>query len=256
MPLNWGFSIVEMKMPAKGDTKYSKGSVFESNLHGPIEVIDFVHSKMILVRFLNTGYEYWTSSTRIVRGEVKDPTTARVFGVGINDVGYVVDKLINGERIICPYYKTWKNMLGRCYYDKNRPTYEGASVCEEWFRLSNFKSWMEKQDWQGKELDKDLLVKGNKLYSPQTCVFISSDINLFIITSLKADGDLPQGVKQHRKAFTAVVGIDGKNTYLGSFKTAEEAHSAWREAKMLQAIVLAERQNCPLVAEALLKRYA
>lgn len=93
-----------------------------------------------------------------------------VYGVGVDDLDYPKKKLLpNGKYSFCPYYQRWRGMIRRCYskaqLGKN-PNYEGCTVCDEWLTFSNFKSWMEKQDWEGKELDKDLLVRGNKVYSP------------------------------------------------------------------------------------------
>ena len=108
-----------------------------------------------------------------------------VYGVGTNDAGYAIQVMesvrgANGkpkQRIIwfCPFYRRWVHMLERCYserYQEKKPTYIGCTVCEEWLRFSNFKSWMETQDWEGKHLDKDLLVEGNKIYSPDTCILV------------------------------------------------------------------------------------
>ena len=107
-----------------------------------------------------------------------------VCGVGINDADYAVQKLetvgyADGKRKqrlvwVCPYYQTWIDMLKRCYSDKlqeRQPTYKGCSVSEEWLTFSAFKVWMEKQDFERKQLDKDLLFEGNKVYSAETCVF-------------------------------------------------------------------------------------
>jgi len=114
-----------------------------------------------------------------------------VYGVGINDADYVVQRnetiYVNGKRTrkqvwICPYYQAWKSMLERCYsikYQERQPTYRGCSVSEEWLTFSVFKSWMEKQEWEGMQLDKDILFEGNKLYSKETCVFVSSVVNIF-----------------------------------------------------------------------------
>jgi len=236
--------------------KYFVGDIYSSNFCGDYTIVDYKTSKKVLVRFIDTGFSYWTSVSRIVRGEVKDPSLSRVFGVGINDVDYVVETTINGVRVTCPFYRTWRNMLARCYYEKNRPTYVDAVVVEQWWRLSAFKAWMETQDWQGKELDKDLLVRDNKIYGPDTCVFINSHINLFLIDNTKKEGALPSGVKRHRNAFTAVVGINGKPTYLGSYATVEEAEQVYKKAKKEQALLLAEGQSSPLVAAALIERYA
>jgi hypothetical protein len=79
-----------------------------------------------------------------------------------------------------PFYIRWMSMIQRCY-DKGSlerdPSYIGVSVCEEWLTFSNFRDWMETKDWEGKCLDKDL--KGGSEYSPDTCVFISGDLNRY-----------------------------------------------------------------------------
>jgi hypothetical protein len=125
-----------------------------------------------------------------------------VQGVGINDANYLVQKFttVGGKNKLiwrCPFYSCWKHMLKRCYddcYIKLHPTYKGCSVCREWHLFSNFKSWMEQQDWEEKQLDKDLLVYGNKVYSPSTCVFLSQGLNKFLTKSNKARGEYPLGV--------------------------------------------------------------
>lgn len=103
-----------------------------------------------------------------------------IHGVGINDAGYNISistRLPNGRRQEqrCPYYKRWVNMLTRCYSKAEQarnPCYIGCVVCPEWLTFSNFKRWMEQQDWKGKELDKDKHGDG-KLYSPTTCEFLT-----------------------------------------------------------------------------------
>jgi hypothetical protein len=109
-----------------------------------------------------------------------------VHGVGINDANYKVTDRANRNLPItwrCPYYVTWSSMLARCFsksFKKANPAYEGCTVTSNWLKFSNFRSWMQTQDWQGKELDKDLLFAGNKLYSPEMCVFLEAKINSFI----------------------------------------------------------------------------
>lgn len=103
-----------------------------------------------------------------------------VYGHGVNDADYVIERRINGKRVGCPIYRTWANMLERCYSDKfhvRQSTYIGCEVCDEWLTFSNFKRWMMVQDWQGKQLDKDIRVKGNKIYSPNTCLFVTKAEN-------------------------------------------------------------------------------
>lgn len=100
-----------------------------------------------------------------------------VYGVGINDADYQVSK----GSWICPFYKHWKNMLARCYspaFQRNQPLYVGCTVDPRWHRFSHFKSWMETQDWEGKQLDKDRKVLGNKVYGPDTCLWLTRKENL------------------------------------------------------------------------------
>ena len=130
-----------------------------------------------------------------------------VNGVGVNDADYVVEKLettgyVNGkqkQKLVwyCPHYRAWRGMLSRCYsakYQEKQPTYIGCSVSEEWLTFSNFKAWMEKQKWEGMHLDKDLLIEGNKIYSADTCVFVSPLVNTFINDQMAKRGEWLIGV--------------------------------------------------------------
>ena len=99
-----------------------------------------------------------------------------VWGVGINDADYSVCPRVDGIHINCIYYQTWQSMLERCYsskYQAKHPTYKSCTVCEEWLHFSNFRSWMVGQNHKGKFLDKDILELGNKIYSPETCIFVT-----------------------------------------------------------------------------------
>jgi hypothetical protein len=122
-----------------------------------------------------------------------------VHGVGVNDADYDTQKEKNTKVIWrCPFYDKWINMLKRCYsplWHKQYPTYIGCSVCPEWRYFSKFRLWMENQKWEGMALDKDLLVKGNQVYGPDTCCFLPTAINcLFGGSKKKINLDLPQGV--------------------------------------------------------------
>lgn len=170
-----------------------------------------------------------------------------VYGVGINDLGYAVTKTVQGKRIWeCPYYNKWIEMLRRGYSDieKSRhPTYKDTRVCEEWKTASIFKAWMSQQNWQGLDLDKDILVKGSNLYSPETTVFVPSYINTLLVTSTAIRGKWPLGVsfvktnsiKGLSKVFRASIkdkrNPDSIQKNLGHFETTFEAHRVWQEAK-------------------------
>ena len=166
-------------------------------------------------------------------------------------------------------YKKWSAMMKRCYsedYHVNHPTYKDCSVCEEWLTFSNFKSWMETQDWEGKDLDKDLLIYSNKMYSPNTCCFISPVINKFLTKRQNERGLYPLGVSYRNKLadmvneftspFRARVSITTKHqTHLGYFKTPEEAHRAWQKAKAALAFDLALEQTDERVKQGLMRVY-
>lgn len=192
-----------------------------------------------------------------------------VYDVGINDADYVtqIKETIghtDGKRKqkvvwICPYYRTWASMLNRCYSDKKYPTYKGCTVCDEWLIFSKFKSWMDVQDWEGKQLDKDILFPDNKAYRPETCVFVDSSINTFIIESGVIRGEYPIGVYWAKRGekFKAQISnpFTGKREYLGYFTDPQEAHQAWLKRKLELAKLLAEEQADPRVAKALIERY-
>ena len=122
-------------------------------------------------------------------------------GVGVNDSDYVTFKRINKKNIwLCPFYVKWCTMLRRCYcpkWHKQYPTYIGCSVCPEWRYFSKFRFWMECQKWEGLELDKDLLVKGNQVYGPDTCCFIPKTINYLFNPGKKKKHNLhlPEGLR-------------------------------------------------------------
>jgi len=107
-------------------------------------------------------------------------TKRLVHGIGINDLKNAARIIIDDKDCMSPFYQTWANMLKRCYSDsylKSRPTYKDCTVCDEWLLFSNFKAWMETQDWKGKQIDKDILEPGNRMYAPDFCIFVTHEIN-------------------------------------------------------------------------------
>ena len=195
-----------------------------------------------------------------------------VFGVGINNADYVVQKwktvAVDGERkrkLVweCPYHRAWKNMLNRCYYNKLQeryPTYKGCSVSDDWLTFSNFKAWMETQDWEGKHLDKDLLFEGNKVYSADTCVFVSRVVNLFTIYRGNDRGEWLVGLSWNKRDNKFMSSCSNPFTkrreHLGYFDSEQDAHEAWLNRKLELAYELAAIQTDERVAKALINRYS
>ena len=193
----------------------------------------------------------------------------KLYGVGVNDADYVTqtNKEVNGKRIqvwMCPIYRTWTSMLARCYSEKlhaRLPTYKDCTVCDEWLIFSNFKTWMEKQDWEGKHLDKDVLIEGNRIYSTNTCIFIDEKINNFVINHANSRGEYMLGVcwdKRNNKFYVQCRNpFTIKQEFVGRFTDELEAHLAWKARKHELACQLADSEYCndPRLAEALRTRY-
>jgi len=198
-------------------------------------------------------------------------STKLVYGVGINDADYIVQKWetieVNGKRKqklvwVCPYYRTWKGMLERCYSAKcqeRKPTYKGCSVSDKWLTFSVFKMWMEVQDWEGMQLDKDLLFEGNKVYSEVTCVFVTSKVNSFTTDRGNDRGEWLIGVSWHKEKgkfqSRCCNPFTRKRENLGYFTCEQEAHKAWLKRKLDLAHILASEQTDKRVAKALIERY-
>lgn len=190
-----------------------------------------------------------------------------IYGVGINDANYSVHKyeIIEGIRKqtwVCPFYSKWVGMIRRAYSQgehKRHPSYIGCSTIPEWHYFMTFRAWMETQDWDGKELDKDLLVVGNKVYGPNTCVFVDAKVNTFLTECNASRGEWPIGVYFQKDAgkYRAMCSDPktGKRKSLGYFSNSEEAHKAWLDKKIELAYDLASEQSDPRIASALIDRY-
>lgn len=196
----------------------------------------------------------------------------KLYGVGINDSTEVTQRfetlgfkpcgrIIQRRVFVCPFYICWHAIMRRAYsqeWHNRQPTYKDCTVCEEWKYFTKFKAWMETQDWEGKQLDKDLLFPGNKVYSPDTCVFVDQRVNNFVTDCGRARGLLPIGVTMDKRTgrYSSRINIVGEGRVsLGYFSTPEEAHQAWLKAKLELARSLAAEQDNPRVAKALIDRY-
>ncbi len=156
-----------------------------------------------------------------------------IYGIGTNDADYNVTPTINGMREWCPFYMKWHGMLRRCYCKKalsKDPTYQGCVVCDKWVYFSNFKAWMETQDWKEKQLDKDFLGEGS-IYSPTTCCFVESWLNKLFNGHTASRGLFPMGVSKLGNRFRAYLKINGTQRHIGYFDTPQEASVAYQKAR-------------------------
>jgi|AGFT01.1.fsa_nt_gi hypothetical protein len=166
-----------------------------------------------------------------------------IYGVGVNDSPEPIAKseVVNGKSKQvwrCPIYTTWRNILERCYSEKfldKFPSYIGTTIHEDWKSFTNFKSWVVKQNYKDRDIDKDLLIPGNKHYSPQTCIFVPHEINTLILKSEKGRGEYAIGVsyvENRDKHYHACIHENHKKKHLGCFYSEFDAHRAWQNAKI------------------------
>lgn len=154
-----------------------------------------------------------------------------ICGVGIKGDG---ESWFNGH--ILKSYDVWSSMIKRCYSTKSyiyHPTYIGCTVCEDWHYYPTFKRWFDKNYIETFQLDKDLIVKGNKIYSPDTCVFIPSQINTLFHDQKKTRGNYPIGVTKCERLgkFIARMSVDSRTKHLGVYTDPHIAHQVYLLAK-------------------------
>ena len=146
-------------------------------------------------------------------------------------------ELVDGKWKPTKCYDVWNGMLKRCYsekYHQKQPTYIGCSVVDEWHDFDVFYDWFKLNYKAGYALDKDLLIQGNKVYSPTTCVFIPQNINSLLIERNASRGNYPIGVDFHKPSnkYRALCNNGkGVKIHLGLFKTPQEASEAYKQYK-------------------------
>lgn len=176
---------------------------------------------------------HWCKNEKIgdtLRGIPQSNKRGTIFGVGVNDY----EGAIRSGGVLLYAYGCWQKMIERCYredYFIKAPTYKGCSVCDEWHYFSNFKKWFDENYVDGYALDKDILVKGNKIYSPDTCCFVPTEINSLLVKKNATRGKYPIGVSMNYGKYRAQIKKYGKTIVVGTFDTPEQAFAAYKEAK-------------------------
>lgn len=214
------------------------GKEFETNRCGKCVIVDYKGWGDVFVQFYQYPNVVRCHMDSLKKGQVLNklfPTYLDKGCIGIGAYDSVKDK---------EAYSLWSGMLGRAYckkYHKKRPTYENVIVCSEWLNFQNFAEWYYKQpffnakDYKGKhyQLDKDILLKGNKVYSPETCCFVPPEINSLLVKGNNIRGECLIGVRFNKKLskYQADVRKNGEKVYLGLYNTEIEAFQAYKEAK-------------------------
>lgn len=200
-----------------------------------MKIIEYNKYDDILVEFEDEyKHQVKSSCQNFKSGKIKNPYDKTLYNTGYIGVGdYSISK--NGKKTI--QYIYWSTMITRCYSDKTYYTYDNKLVCDEWHCLQNFGKWFDENYYQinnqEMNLDKDILIKGNKIYSPDTCVFVPHDINIIINDNKKRRGDYLIGVSYHNIAnkFQARCSFYGKECHLGLFDTEYEAFKKYKYEK-------------------------
>lgn len=208
-------------------------------------------SKMIILEYRKAididvyfpEYDWEIKNTRYQQFEKRTitcPYEKSVLNVGYSGEGKY-NKSINQKLTSC--YQVWSGMLRRCYepytLNTNRhKEYRDVKVCDEWHNFQNFAQWYEDNyyeiDGESMQLDKDILIKNNKVYSPKTCIFVPKRINLLFVKNDNHRGDLPLGVSlANREAieYVARCNIDGKCIIIGKFNDVLDAFNSYKVAK-------------------------
>lgn len=229
------------------------GIIKKNKYRSLMQVIKYESNKNILVRFLDNGNVVQTSWKVFCEGKVKNVFDKSVFNVGfIGEGKYKVTE----NSITTPHYRVWHSLIRRVHDTKfleKNPAYKNCTITDSWYNFQNFAKWYDANHYEVKnetvELDKDILVKGNKLYSPDTCVFAPKRINLLFTKKDSHRGDLPVGVvfKKTSGKYTAQCN-DGKGNSIriGHYDTLEKAFLSYKNYKESLIKEIAEQYACSI----------
>lgn len=203
------------------------GEIRKNKFGTPMKIIQYNTRDNIYIKFLDeNGYETYTTYQNFKKGQIKNPYDRTVYGVGYIGNGCYKSKDENDRKT--PEYTTWNNMIQRCYveeYIKTHPAYGDCIIIDEWHNFQNFAKWYHENFYDVGEgrmhIDKDILMKGNRLYSPERCLIIPQRINMIFMNKPNSQG-LPNGINKMKSGYRAMY----NTKYLGIFKSVEEAINA------------------------------
>lgn len=176
------------------------------------------------------NYKEDVGNTGLGRHTPKKGNRTKSYNEGVLDVDFSCNK----DEITTKAYKIFGAMFRRCNSpigSKHNPAYHDCFVCDEWHYFSNFLSWFKDNYIKGYALDKDILVKGNKMYSPETCCFVPIEINSLLTNRRNHRGNALGTFKTKNGTFQAHCSMRGKIVHLGTFKTEKDAFAAYKQAK-------------------------
>ena len=225
-------------MGSKSKAEERIGERFETNEGYEIIIVEYNNTDDLWVEFQD---EYKaivpTRYSHCRNGGIKNPYHKSIYGVGYLGKGEYKCS-INYK--ITKEYSEWHRMLERCYdekYQNKHHTYKDVIADEYFHNFQNYCKWREDNyyeiEGETMDLDKDILCKGNKIYAPNTCVFVPKRINLLFTKCDASRGGLPIGVSYDKQVnkYVARCNVEGGNKYLGSYNTPEEAFLAYKTFK-------------------------
>lgn len=219
--------------------KLREGEIGFNKHKRKMTIINYIASDNVVVEFDN-GYITKANYSDFKKGTVFNPYDMSVFGVGFLGEGIYCDqnKISKIGKI---QHNIWRDMLRRCYlktHPEKRPTYQDCTVCNEWHNFQVFAKWYDENYYEVNDevmcIDKDILYKGNKIYSPKTCIFAPEKVNILFTKSDAIRGECPIGVYYRKDTgkYVAQCNNGGKvQVFLGSHSTSKRAFCAYREYK-------------------------
>lgn len=244
---------------------YRIGEINE-NLNGStMKIIKYVDANNIIVEFqdnykcrVHCGYREFK------KGKVRNPFDKTIYSVGYIGTGkYKIKE--NGKLTIS--YRYWQSMLRRCFseeYHRKQPTYIHCEIDSKWLNFQNFAIWFEKNFYQIEnermELDKDILFKGNKLYSENKCVFVPQSINRLFTKNDIVRGEYPIGITEHfGKLEVACMNFNGKRKYLGLYEKSDvnKAFNIYKEYKenLIKEVADLYKDKIPMILYNAMQNY-
>jgi len=223
----------------------NKNSKFRNSRIGEISYNRY-GSKMTIIEYngiYKTKIRFSDGYTKVVRYEhFKDGAVTNPFDISVYGFGYLGMNIgiFDEPDSLSPPYDRWHSLVQRCYsqkQQKRQPTYIGCTVDQEWKNFQNFALWFKDNFYQIKdermEIDKDILIKGNKVYGPDTCCFVPQKINTLFVKAEKTRGKNPIGVSYNKKdrKFWSQLNKGNGPIFLGKFDSPQEAFVIYKTEK-------------------------
>lgn len=219
------------------------GKHYENKRGVKFKILDYVNKQKVKIVFEEPFvHTKWVEAKHIRNGfGIRSPYEKLILGAGCLGEG-----VYNSKNSV-DAYSVWHNMLKRCYskaFQGRHPSYVGCTVCDEWLNFQVFAEWYYNHESYGfgYDLDKDLLVDGNRIYSPEFCCMLPEELNVFISKRGNSENGLPTGVqRQGVDTFRADFGRFGRSHYIGAFNNIDDALIAYKKAKRGVFLELTEK---------------